>query len=451
MSMLAIYKFIFITEIIIAEGLFMYKLSRRKYFAARLVLCIAVCYLLTALFPVFPKAFNGWYVSFMFLTLFAVTLGGAVVCFSAPLKNVFFCCLAAYTAQHLAYELFKLILSPFDSVSAGDMYGTGMIELGRSPSAMVIAIVVGYVDLYIAVYALSYFFIGKKISDNGDLRVKNTSLVIFSAIILLVDIILNAFTVYIDEDYNFVYDVIICVYNTLCCVLVFFIQNSVIKRKGIYEELEVVSALLATSEKQYEMRKEEIDLINIKCHDMKQRIAVSPLDEATKSEIAELVSIYDANLKTGNQVVDIILTEKNLICHANGVQLTCMADCSALGFVSEGDLYSLFGNILDNAVAAVLRIGDVNKRGISLHVRSQSGVISIMAENRYEGEISLGRDGLPRTIKEDGRNHGFGLKSIRAVAEKYGGNAVFGFSEEIFTVNVLLPVPSGNPSSCASV
>ena len=99
----------------------------------------------------------------------------------------------------------------------------------------------------------------------------------------------------------------------------------------------------------------------------------------------------------------------------------------------------------------MLRIGDVNKRGISLHVRSQSGVISIMAENRYEGEISLGRDGLPRTIKEDGRNHGFGLKSIRAVAEKYGGNAVFDFSEEIFTVNVLLPVPSGNPSSCASV
>lgn len=450
MSMLAVYKFIFTTEILIAEGLFMYKLSRRKYFAVRLAASVAVCYLLTALFPVFPGAFNGWYVSFMFLTLFAATLLGAAICFSAPLKNVFFCCLAAYTAQHLAYELFKLALSPFDSVSAGDMYGTGLIELGRSPSA-IIALVFGYVDLYIAVYALSYFFLGKKISDNGDLRVKNTSMVVFSAVILLVDIILNAFTVYVHEGYNFVYDVIIGVYNTLCCVLVFFIQNSVIKRKGIYEELEVVSAMLATSERQYEMRKEEIDLINIKCHDMKQRIAVSPLDEETKSEIAELVSIYDANIKTGNQVVDIILTEKNLVCHAKGVQLTCMADCASLGFVSEGDLYSLFGNILDNAVAAVLRLDEVDKRGISLHVRSQSGVISIMAENRYEGEISLGRDGLPRTIKEDEHNHGFGLKSIRAVAEKYGGNAVFGFSEGIFTVNVLLPVPPENPSSCASV
>jgi len=440
MTMLALYKFIFTTEILIAEGLFMYKLSKRGYFALRLAASIILCYLLTWLFPLFAGAYNGWYVSFMFLALFSATLAGAAFCFSAPIKNIFFCCLAAYTAQHLSYELFKLILMPFGGLSAGDMYGNGLIDLESSPGSIV-ALVVGYIDINVAVYGISYFLIGKKIANNGDLHLNNTSLIVFSAIILLVDIILNAFVVYIDEGFNLLYDVIIGIYNTLCCILVFFIQNNVIKKKDIYEELEVVSALLATSERQYEMRKEEIDLINIKCHDMKQRIAVSPLDESTKNEIAELVSIYDANINTGNKVADVIITEKNLVCHAKGVELTCMADCSDLGFVSEGDLYSLLGNILDNAVAAVLNIEDPSRRGINLHVHSRAGVVSIMEENRYDGEIKLGRDGLPQTKKSDVRNHGFGLKSIRTVTEKYGGDVSFNFIDGVFTVNILLPIP----------
>lgn len=209
-------------------------------------------------------------------------------------------------------------------------------------------------------------------------------------------------------------------------------------------ELETVSKLLMQSQKQYEMRKEEIDLINIKCHDLKKRIDDydGAIDHATVEEIKDMICIYDANIKTGNAVVDIILTEKSLACNGKNISLSCMADCSELVFVAEGDLYALFGNIVDNAIEACSRVNDPDKKCVSLNVRSASGCVSVMSENYFDGELRLGEDGLPVTTKANTDYHGFGLKSIKTVAEKYGGSVSVLTEGDIFRINVLLPVPA---------
>lgn len=444
MTLLSLYKLLFTTELLFAEGLFLLRMPRRKHFVWRLLGGVAACYLLTALYPLFDGNYNGWYVSLMFLVLFAVTFGTVCLCFKMPLKNAFFCCLAAYTAQHLSYEIFKLVMMPFSFFSAKDMYGSALIDLTRLDMTTVVFALV-YVDIYIAVYVASYFILGKKIGRIGDdLHIKNANMLLFSSVILLVDIILNAFTVYITESYNLWYDVIIGVYNSLCCVLVFYIQLSIVNAKDMRDELATVSELLNQAQRQYEMRREEIDLINIKCHDLKHRIAgrLESLGEDEVREIEEMISIYDLNIETGNKVVDIILTEKSLVCHSKQISLTTMADCSALGFVGDGDLYALFGNIVDNAVEAVSQVKDPDKKGISLNVREQSGCISIMSENYFEGELKISDNGLPQTTKRDTDYHGFGLKSVKAVAEKYGGSVSVVCEDDTFRINVLLPIPS---------
>lgn len=446
---LALYKLIFITELLIAEGLFAFRMEKRKLFPLRLIFSLAVCYLAAYFYPLSANSYSGWMSSLMFLVLFFTTLFGLLFSFKIPFKKAAFCAVAAYTAQHLAYEIFKLVCIPFNVLVAKDLYGSGMISFSEIDSTAIIA-GLAFFDIYLAVYTIAYFIIGKKLW-NKDVEIKNTNLFIISVVILLVDIILNAFIIYIDEAYNTVYDVVVGVYNALCCTLVFYIQRNLIYVKDIENELKIISHILQQAKTQYQIKKEEIDLINIKCHDLKHQVSNYALqggmDNAAVAEIKQMISIYDATVKTGNEVLDIIFTEKSLLCQSKKIRLTVMADCSELGFISDGELYALFGNILDNAIEASAQVQNEDNRCIDVNIRNTSGFISVMAENYYEREIRINDDGTPITQKEDKDNHGFGFKSIVLIVKKYGGNVSFDTDDGIFRLNILLPIPAAEKTT----
>lgn len=440
MTGLALYKYLFTAELLLAEIIFVFRMERRRYFLPRAAAALAACFLAAFLFPVVEVSYTSWYASIMFLTLFFVTLGGGMFVFRISFKSAFFCAVAAYTAQHLSYEIFKVALAPFDVFVAEAMYGSQIVDFSQFGKMTFIAVLV-YFEICLVVYAAAYFLIGKKIRG-GDIRLKKTSMLVLSAIILLVDILLNALLTYIDIEHDKVYDIFIGVYNALCCMLVFYILRDVIEVKDIKDELETVSHLLRQAEKQFRIKKEEIDLINIKCHDLKHQIGQyatrGGLDGATVAEIERLVSIYDANVKTGNEVLDIILTEKSLICREKNIKLTCMAECVDLDFMGDGELCALFGNIFDNAIAAVSQISDRENRCISVNIRREGAFISVMEENYYAGELRFGADGLPLTHNADVTSHGFGLRSVKTIAEKYGGSVSIVTDDHIFRLNILL-------------
>ena len=77
---------------------------------------------------------------------------------------------------------------------------------------------------------------------------------------------------------------------------------------------------------------------------------------------------YEAQNKTGNEVLDTILTSKSLYCQQHGITLTCVADGAALDFMDTMDLCSLFGNALDNAIESVEKLPDSEQRLIHLVV-----------------------------------------------------------------------------------
>ena len=61
----------------------------------------------------------------------------------------------------------------------------------------------------------------------------------------------------------------------------------------------------------------------------------------------------------------------------------------------------------------------------------------------YCEEEPVFEDGLPASTKDDPRFHGYGLKSIRYVARKYGGTATVGVRDSWFELKVLLPAVAG--------
>lgn len=116
-----------------------------------------------------------------------------------------------------------------------------------------------------------------------------------------------------------------------------------------------------------------------------------------------------------------------------------MADGERLNFMKDVDIYSLFGNALDNAIESTMKLKDKTKRVISLLVSAKADFLTIHMENYYEGCLSF-KDGLPQTTKDDKTLHGFGVKSISLLAEKYNGNVSMSTDSDIFILNIIFPL-----------
>jgi sensor histidine kinase regulating citrate/malate metabolism len=196
---------------------------------------------------------------------------------------------------------------------------------------------------------------------------------------------------------------------------------------------------------QYFISKENIELINLKCHDMRHQIrrigenkSIAP---ETVKEIEDAISVYRLTAKTGNEALDVILTENNLRCYKNGITLTCVADGARLEFMHDADIYSLFGNALDNAIEAVLKIRETDSRVIGLKIHSVGELITINIRNSYADAITYNKDGYPVSTKGEPNYHGYGIKSISYIVEKYGGNLSISAKDGVFNLNILLSIP----------
>ena len=155
-------------------------------------------------------------------------------------------------------------------------------------------------------------------------------------------------------------------------------------------------------------------------------------------EIEDAINIYDSAVKTGNESLDVILTEKSLLCSANEITFTVVADGGRLGFMNDVDLFTLFGNAIDNAVEAVLKL-PAEKRIISLTTNENGELFSVNIRNFCLGNVTFS-DGLPVTTKGDTDYHGFGMKSIKRIVEKYGGNMSVVTDGEVFNLNLLFDI-----------
>lgn len=216
------------------------------------------------------------------------------------------------------------------------------------------------------------------------------------------------------------------------------------------EELTAIRNVLNMQYAQYQQSKESIAIINHKYHDLKHQIAVLRAErdpaarEAHLDDIEAGIKEYEARFKTGNSVLDTVLTGKSLTCVKDGVELTCVADGRLLDGMSVMDICTIFGNALDNAIEYERTIEDAEQRLIHVTVSKLNGFAVIRVENWLKPEDRRA-DGsfdavLPATTKQDRRYHGFGLKSIRHCAQQYGGEMTVGRRDGWFELAVLIPL-----------
>ncbi len=440
MSGLSFYKILFITELLILEILFLKHFTRRKKFVLRLAGALLLTYAVAVFYPVnFVLAYTAWYSSIMFFILFAISVTAMMFSFEIRFTECLFCAFAAYTVQHITYGVIDIIISPiFDFRMADEFYGSSPLDFSAGDASTWLVIFI-YISIEVLFYGLSYLVLSSKLKGRNRLKLRSVKIFTFTVLVLVADIVLNSVVVYTASAAlkNF----LLAVYNILCCLEILYILISLVVENDRNAEIARMSETIRQAHKQYALQKETINYINIKCHDMKYEInrLMKNLDYKAVSELNDMLSIYDSDIKTGNEVLDIILTEKSLACNRNKIKLTCNSDGSEIN-MNDGDLYALFGNIIDNAVNAVSKIDEEEKRCINVHIRKVGDFVSIDVENYFIGELKYTSDGFPETTKADAESHGYGLRSVKMITEKYGGTLSIVVKKDVFILSLLLPM-----------
>ncbi|WP_330682211.1 ATP-binding protein [Frisingicoccus sp.] len=210
-------------------------------------------------------------------------------------------------------------------------------------------------------------------------------------------------------------------------------------------ERDTMEKMLENQLMQYKLSRESIDLVNRKYHDLKHQIAVLRAENNEEKRNAYLdameseIKVYEAQNKTGNSILDTVLTSKSLYCMKHQIGITCVADGTLLNFMDVMDICTIFGNALDNAIECELKIPDKEKRLIHLTVSAQKEFLTMEFENYCEEDLVL-KDGLPMTSKRNRAYHGFGVKSIQQCAKKYGGTVSVSKENNWFILLVMIPM-----------
>ncbi len=364
----------------------------------------------------------------VFLLYFLLVLAVIAVCFSISVRNVLFYGVAAYVMQHICDCVWRGILS---------LLGFG--SEGWLANLLLLAVEVVFCILFFFLFVRRLKYIElTELSDNG-------WLILILCVMFGVVYVLSCHVMFGEGNFSNLDQKI---YAVICCFALLFLQFGLFERGRIRNEKKVLEQIFEREKEQWKVAMQNREIIERKCHDLKYQLAALRFErsrgerDSQLEEIERAISLYDSFIDTGNKALDTIFTEKHMECEHFGVSFSCMADGSAVGFMESADIYSLFGNALDNALESVCAVEEGEARVIVVKVCRRGELLCIRIDNTFSGERVF-RDGLPVTTKQDKDYHGYGMRSMRyIVEEKYGGTLTASAHGGIFRLGIVIPVPA---------
>ena len=158
---------------------------------------------------------------------------------------------------------------------------------------------------------------------------------------------------------------------------------------------------------------------------------IESINEESAENDVKIISV------TGIDSVDAIINIKRTQCTKCGIEFSLDSSMIAEEHISNIDFCALVMNLLDNAIEAVMRIGDGGKRKIELKISVWEEKLLIKVSNTYDPNNVIQTDKLFETSKSDKNNHGYGLMIIKRIVEKNGG--VYNIKQdELFSVSILI-------------
>ena len=444
-------EFRFIFQIVLAEFVFTIGCDKkRKYFVTKLTMGIIILLALSIIYflihvvyqdlsSYFGQSIAKFIFPLWYALLFIFSLGYISILFEINFTELVF-------KGVLSYSLYTIVYSVFNQALAIGLWpslknNTALMSLTYSVITLVSTL---------SIYAIVYYFYHNLLKEGYEASIpennfKNKAFyIIFLIIVFFAAFAFQSLFYNGDSDGANGYNYVSVLENVLTCILILFVGYSNLRFSIASKKRLIAEALLYSSSKYYKVSKENIDIINRKCHDLKHQIRALKLmteDEKNESliEIESNIDIYDSTLKTNNEALNTIINEKRLVCKSQSITLTLIIDDTNLTMLSTLEMYNLFGNILDNAIEAVNKIKDKTKKIISLNISAKANFLSIQTNNFYNTDIIQNDNGEILTSKMDKLNHGFGLQSVEYIVNNHNGNMKIIKNNGIFILSILLP------------
>ncbi len=244
------------------------------------------------------------------------------------------------------------------------------------------------------------------------------------------------------NNVNIMSDVVLSIYPFFALLFISLILFSIlffVRTKKMYE-----NAVAAATKAYYDDINDKYRQTRAMHHDMHNHLeALSALldmdkiDEARKylGEVVLNLNNVKATFKTDREVLDALIFKKQSEALDADIDLNISIAASLHNkSVSDYDLCTVFGNILDNAIEAVSGLEKENRK-ITLEVKNQQDMLIIFCENPF-----FAIKPQLKTTKSDTKNHGQGIGRVKAVASKYNGICDITTDNNIFSISVILNI-----------
>ena len=337
---------------------------------ASLIGMLAV-YLLLAVAVLLPSsAMSGaWFFVGQLLTfslLLIAFVGAVLAVYDTNIWTALFCCSAGYTVQNLASGTVELVWALMGGASPRS-------ETFNSPERLGISAL-----CTAAVYLAAYLLITRYLRRDGLERIEDRSMIAMMAVVILVIIGFDLVIKWLVEQGIAVGAMVFLrIFHGLACIFTLTMEFQLLVTRRTQAERDTLQAVLSEQERQYAQSRETVAAVNARMHDIRHAIARLGANEGVDAgllkDMMHEISVYDTKVRTGNEALDIALSEKRLMLEHEGVALTCVADGTALAFMAPADTYTLFCSLLDT-------IASTGATSISLVVREVLGSVSVHVE-----------------------------------------------------------------------
>ncbi len=140
---------------------------------------------------------------------------------------------------------------------------------------------------------------------------------------------------------------------------------------------------------------------------------------------------------TGSQIADMILEQKRTLAEQEGITFTIQAVPVAEWMFDDSETCSLLGNLLDNAIEACMRMDYNANKWVSVKIENQKQLLFIKIENSIN-EAPVMEKGRPVSVKGDKKRHGYGLKNVERILNKYDGTIAYLSRDKAFQIKLLI-------------
>lgn len=283
------------------------------------------------------------------------------------------------------------------------------------------------------------------VSDNGDLSM----LLLMVTLIAYLTVFITYYIIGVESNVNTretVWAVASSIILVSSDILVLWVSIRINERKAENERIKIQLEQEKADARYYKLENEKNESLEILRHDMNNHLNTMlgmETNSDLKDYITSIMEQYNIKKRTtfsNNNVLNGLISEYSSKCYTENIEFVVDIRPGTIDDIVATDIVALFGNILSNAYEAAKQCEEINEKYIELVVKRKHETTFIKCVNSCAVPPKIIGGNFISIKKDSDRKHGYGMKSIDKIVNKYHGSHIEQFDENEFTISIMLMI-----------